>query len=90
MCLKVEMKYNWKHKFNTPNKHCKVKKPTTLQANGLSQIESQELRPGWKWIMLGLSGLWYKDQKNDFSIESSAAVLNFPIECFMEGIKPVA
>ena len=40
--------------------------------------------------MLGLSGLWYKDQKNDFSIESSAAVLNFPIECFMERTEPVA
>ena len=58
MCLKVEMKYNWKHKLNNPNQHCKVKKPTTLQPNGLSRIESQELRPGWKWIMLGLSGLW--------------------------------
>ena len=66
MCLKMEMKYNWKHKLNTPNKHCKVKKPTTLQANGLSQIESQELRLGWKSIMLGLSGLWYKDQKKWF------------------------
>ena len=29
-------------------------------------------------------------KKNDFSIGSSAAVLNFPIECFMEAIKPVA
>ena len=28
--------------------------------------------------------------KNDFSIEASAAVLNFPIECFMERTEPVA
>ena len=57
MCLKVEMKYNWKHKLNISNKHCKLKKPTTLQSKGLPWIESLELRLGWKWIMPGLSRL---------------------------------
>ena len=71
-------------------------KCTTLKSNGLPEVESLELTPGWKSTMLalfgkfGLSEIWYKDQKNDFSVGFSAAVLNFPIECFMEGIKPVA
>ena len=70
------------------------KKCTTLKSNGLPEVESLELTPGWKSTMLALFGKFglseYKDQKNDFSVGSSAAVLNFPIECFMEGIQPVA
>ena len=43
-------------------------KCTTLKSNGLSEVESLELTPGWKSTMLalfgkfGLSELWYKDQ----------------------------
>ena len=68
-CLKMEiievlskMKYYRKHNLKILNKHYKVKKPTTLQPYGLSRIESLRLRTGWKSIMPGLSGLWWKDQ----------------------------
>ena len=43
-------------------------KCTTLKSNGLPEVESLELTPGWKSTMLalfgkfGLSELWYKDQ----------------------------
>ena len=61
-CLKMEMKYYRKHNLKFLNKHYKVKKPKTLQPYGLSRIESLQLRTRWKSIMLGLSGLWWKDQ----------------------------
>ena len=43
-------------------------KCTTLKSNGLPEVETLELTPGWKSTMLalfgkfGLSELWYKDQ----------------------------
>ena len=71
-------------------------KCTTLKSNGLPEVESLEMTPGWKSTMLalfgkfGLSELWYKDQNKTFHWNPPQLALNFPIECFMEGIKPVA